>query len=521
VRQRPAYRPPSLALLALVASAACFDTPPAAPASAGVLPPDVEPALPVVVVDVASAADATAPVAAGRAAGAAPSTASGGPGVSAAAVAAAAVVVGPPINLGNFGPCCAFPEDVNDRGEVVGSAPTAGKCPERSGDFRAFLWTEGAGLRNLGTLGGVSRATGVNVAGQVVGASVTPAGEQRAFLWEPGSGMRDLGTLRGGFSGASAINAAGQVVGTSGTAVGEERAFLWDAAAGMLDLGSLGGPSSEVADINDRGQVAGVALRPDGSAGPVLWDAAGGTRPIPERPGFLDTRAVAINNQGQVLVADRTEEFQFAGYVWEEGRPPEPIGPLPLGITHVEPADINDRGQVVGTAYGVFPNHLFQAFQWERGAGMIMLPPLPTDYAAFATALNESGHVVGLSYAPEGCDGDDIALERAVRWTVGPVQGRAPVVDRLAAAVLPPGNPTGLTGVWLRVRLTDPGDEGPWDWNIHWGEGAPTTLEDLERSGEFAFLRPTPFALPGRHRISVTATDPGGLTSVTAAVIVQ
>jgi len=477
VRQRPAYRPPSLALLALVASAACSDTPPAAPASAGVLPPDVEPALPVVVVDVASAADATAPVAAGRAAGAAPSTASGGPGVSAAAVAAAAVVVGPPINLGNFGPCCAFPEDVNDRGEVVGSAPTAGKCPERSGDFRAFLWTEGAGLRNLGTLGGVSRATGVNVAGQVVGASVTPAGEQRAFLW--------------------------------------------DAAAGMLDLGSLGGPSSEVADINDRGQVAGVALRPDGSAGPVLWDAAGGTRPIPERPGFLDTRAVAINNQGQVLVADRTEEFQFAGYVWEEGRPPEPIGPLPLGITHVEPADINDRGQVVGTAYGVFPNHLFQAFLWERGAGMIMLPPLPTDYAAFATALNESGHVVGLSYAPEGCDGDDIALERAVRWTVGPVQGRAPVVDRLAAAVLPLGNPTGLTGVWLRVRLTDPGDEGPSDWNIHWGEGAPTTLEDLERSGEFAFLRPTPFALPGRHRISVTATDPGGLTSVTAAVIVQ
>jgi uncharacterized membrane protein len=253
----------------------------------------------------------------------------------------------------------------------------------------------------------------------------------------------------------------------------------------------------------------------------VLWDAAGGTRPIPERPGFLDTRAVAINNQGQVLVADRTEEFQFAGYVWEEGRPPEPIGPLPLGITHVEPADINDRGQVVGTAYGVFPNHLFQAFLWERGAGMIMLPPLPTDYAAFATALNESGHVVGLNYAPEGCDGDDIALERAVRWTVGPVQGRAPVVDRLAAAVLPPGNPTGLTGVWLRVRLTDPGDEGPWDWNIHWGEGAPTTLEDLERSGEFAFLRPTPFALPGRHRISVTATDRGGLTSVTAAVIVQ
>ena len=107
--------------------------------------------------------------------------------------------------------------------------------------------------------------------------------------------------------------------------------------------------------------------------------------------------------------------------------------------------------------------------------------------------------------------------------TFGPAAGGgegAPTVDRLAAAVLPPGNPTGLTGVWLRVRLTDADDPGPWDWRIDWGEGPPTTLADLKRSGEFAFLRSTPYTTPGPHTITVTVTDPGGLRSAPATTTV-
>jgi len=99
----------------------------------------------------------------------------------------------------------------------------------------------------------------------------------------------------------------------------------------------------------------------------------------------------------------------------------------------------------------------------------------------------------------------------------------APTVDLLQAVVLPAGNPTGLAaegGVWLRVRLRDPGDAGPWNWTIEWGEGAPTTLTDLRRSGEFVFLRQTPYTDAGPHTITITVTDSGGLTSVPATATV-
>jgi hypothetical protein len=92
----------------------------------------------------------------------------------------------------------------------------------------------------------------------------------------------------------------------------------------------------------------------------------------------------------------------------------------------------------------------------------------------------------------------------------------APLVDRLHAAVLPPGNPTGLAGVWLRVRLRDPNDAGPWDWRIDWGDGAVNSPQNVKYTGEFAFLRSVLYTTPGPHTIAVTATDPGGLTSAAA-----
>ena len=78
----------------------------------------------------------------------------------------------------------------------------------------------GANVIVLPTLGGPLGAQRLNDAGQVAGWSyLVPNLPQpyRAFLWTPGQGMQDLGTLGGSTSEAYGINDAGRVVGWSHT----------------------------------------------------------------------------------------------------------------------------------------------------------------------------------------------------------------------------------------------------------------------------------------------------------------
>jgi hypothetical protein len=97
----------------------------------------------------------------------------------------------------------------------------------------------------------------------------------------------------------------------------------------------------------------------------------------------------------------------------------------------------------------------------------------------------------------------------------------APQVDRLKAVVRPVGHGSGLGGTTLRVRLTDVGP-GPYRWRIDWGDGVINT-PTVALKGEFAFLRPTAYTTPGPHTITivVSATDPGGLTSVPVSLVVN
>ena len=130
-----------------------------------------------------------------------------------------------------------------------------------SGDRRAFLYTPGSGMMDLGTLGGPEGwANGINDAGQVVGVSGS-----HAFLYTPGLGMTDLGTFR-----AYSINDLCQVVGSVYT--GEYLACLYSAGT-LKDLNTLIDPASgwtlsEAMSINDGGQIAGYGLNISGQ-----WEA--------------------------------------------------------------------------------------------------------------------------------------------------------------------------------------------------------------------------------------------------------
>jgi probable HAF family extracellular repeat protein len=80
---------------------------------------------------------------------------------------------------------------LNDQGQVVGFS----EIEPGSTAFRAFLWTQGVGMVDLGTLGGAfASAFNINHRREVTGFSENENGNTRAFLWRPGQGTRGLGT---------------------------------------------------------------------------------------------------------------------------------------------------------------------------------------------------------------------------------------------------------------------------------------------------------------------------------------
>jgi len=174
------------------------------------------------------------------------------------------------VDLGTLAPTCAAEtsaQDINDLGAIVGYSQTA------IGNRHAFLWTQAAGMVDLGTLGGAtSIATGINNAGQVVGYSDTSTGGIRAFKWSAPGPMVNLGTVQvNGSSYALAINERGDVAGTSGSTF--QHPVVWPAVGGLIDLAVLGDNEASVAyTINNVGQLAGISNQlnyPNQHA--VLW----------------------------------------------------------------------------------------------------------------------------------------------------------------------------------------------------------------------------------------------------------
>jgi probable HAF family extracellular repeat protein len=169
------------------------------------------------------------------------------------------------IDLGSLGGTLGYPNNLNNRGEVVGQMNLAGDLT-----YHPFLWDRGV-LKDLGTFGGDKGfADSINDAGEVVGRADLPGSQvHHAFLWKKGK-MTDLGIPPGGgpCSTAYSINSKGQVVGDSGICNVGGPPFLWEHGViyNLNDLVLLGADLTleDVDLINDRGEIPCVGTLANG-----------------------------------------------------------------------------------------------------------------------------------------------------------------------------------------------------------------------------------------------------------------
>jgi probable HAF family extracellular repeat protein len=176
---------------------------------------------------------------------------------------------------------------LGEGGQAIGSAYPASNLTQE----HAFVYQNGK-LTDVGSLGGLTEAFGVNRAGQVIGFSATSltnyADTEHAYVSHNGT-ITDLGTLGGPRSYAFGINNLGQIVGASDVVPGavnrNSDAFLYQGGT-MYDLNKLIPPGSgwtllNAIQINDLGQIIGSGIRPDGQMGSFLLTPTSASAPDP------------------------------------------------------------------------------------------------------------------------------------------------------------------------------------------------------------------------------------------------
>lgn len=254
-------------------------------------------------------------------------------------------------------------------------------------DEHAFVYENGV-LTDLGTLGGInSQGSQLNDQGVAVGTSDNVNGHQRAFRYENGV-MWDLGTLGGNRSNATAVNNNNQIVGSSTTTANVSHAFLYENGV-MTDLGTLGGTVSVANDINIHGHVVGQSWIAGGTIEHAFVFQNGIMQDLGVLPGTQVSRALAINDAGQIVGHSGQRAF-----LYNDGVMTELFG-LSSGPAAVWVGDINNDGTIVGSSRPEGEND-YNAVMWKDGALVNLNSLVSPDWSLHhAWAINDAGQILG------------------------------------------------------------------------------------------------------------------------------
>ena len=165
--------------------------------------------------------------------------------------------------------------------------------------------------------------------------------------------------------------------------------FAWQAQTGMVNLGAGSSFFLEFAGINDQGQIVGSARSSPDQAGSGFIYSPGTGVSIINIPGTPVNAALAINNNGQLVLSSPVYPNSL---FYTPGQAPVEI--QGANLTGATALAINNGGAVVGEA-SANQGLSSHAFLWTQAAGMIDLTP-GTDAFGVANAINSEGDVVGI-----------------------------------------------------------------------------------------------------------------------------
>jgi len=255
-------------------------------------------------------------------------------------------------DLGTFGGPYSFALNINNSGQVVGWADTAGLQPGSNlPEVNAFLYSNGT-MVNL-TPGAVNAgAQGINSAGQVVGwysnygsmPNGTSLGPTQPFLYSNGT-MTNLGSFpAGSVTFPVAINASGQVVGYTYQLgiTGEQPFLIQNGSTTIFDI------SGAFVSINGNGQAVGLQYLSDTNSDAIYY--SNGTFIDLGTLGGPNGAADGINSLGQIVGTAQTANGATHAFIYSDGEMTDLnslIDPS-LGWTLETARAINDSGQIVG-----------------------------------------------------------------------------------------------------------------------------------------------------------------------------
>jgi hypothetical protein len=322
-------------------------------------------------------------------------------------------------------------QSINDHAQI-----TIVARPTDTWDNHLILWSEDVSMVNLGVMTGLFYVNSINNSGQVAYVDSSYSGTGGTKLWTPETSNGTTGITRlistdyiTVFGVNHILNNNGQVltrIAPDSEQPSNTVPALWT-PGGSANAGTtrtLEGLRYAYA-LNDSGMVVG--RDPNGQA--AIWTETEGEVTAINVEGSDSSEAVAVNNNGQVLVRAFVDDSDKS-WVWTAGSELLlDLGNLG-GSTDTYAYDINDAGQVVGASDGAdyttgTPSgdtwtDSLRAFLWTAEGGMKDLNTLFADkllswaqleggtntsgwyMLAGATGINAHGEIIGYGYYWDG-----------------------------------------------------------------------------------------------------------------------